>query len=63
MKTVWILLVCLLYSGGAWCGVVPGSADFAAYGKLLEGKRVGVVANQTAVVGDVHTVDFLPKTV
>lgn len=59
MKTVWILLVCLLYSGSAWCGVVPGSADFAAYGKLLEGKRVGVVANQTAVVGDVHTVDFL----
>ena len=39
--------------------VVPGSGNFAQYEKLLSGKKVGIVANHTAVVGKMHTVDFL----
>ena len=36
-----------------------GAERWACYRGLLEGKKVGVVANQTSYVGDRHTVDFL----
>lgn len=57
MKRV-ILILVLLSAGRVW-GIVPGAADFQAYAAALAGKKVGMVANQTSVVGQVHTVDFL----
>ena len=39
--------------------VVPGSGNAGAYRALLAGKKVGLAANHTAVVGEIHTVDFL----
>lgn len=39
--------------------VQPGIADISAYKALWEGKRVGIVANQTSVVNGQHSVDFL----
>lgn len=36
-----------------------GAARFDKYLSLLEGKRVGIVANHTSLVGDVHLVDTL----
>ena len=38
---------------------VYGALDSENYFRLLEGLRVGVVANQTSIVGDTHLVDTL----
>jgi uncharacterized protein YbbC (DUF1343 family) len=40
---------------------IPGSYQIELYKKLLEGKSVAVVANQTSMVGDLHLVDKLLK--
>ena len=53
-----------------WCGIIggaeavsPGIQHFDRYRSLLEDKKVGIVANQTAVLetgdGYKHSVDFL----
>lgn len=62
----WILLSLLMCWGAgenvARVPVSPGIADYSEYYAKIEGKRVGVVANQTAVVPEsdmIHTVDFL----
>lgn len=39
--------------------VVPAAERLSAYLPLLEGKKTGIVANQTARVGNVHLVDTL----
>lgn len=39
--------------------ITPGIGSYDAYASLLKGKRVAVVANQTAVLEDKHSVDFL----
>lgn len=36
-----------------------GAAQTAAYFPALQGKRIGVVVNQTSMIGDVHLVDLL----
>lgn len=41
--------------------IEPGAADLNAYLPQLQGKRVGVFANQTSMVGDLHLVDLLMK--
>lgn len=41
------------------CAVIPGVANWGAYASLLEGKSIGIVANQTSVAGNQHSVDFL----
>ncbi|NLV19115.1 MAG: DUF1343 domain-containing protein [Bacteroidetes bacterium] len=38
---------------------VPGSSRLEAYYHLIEGRRVAVAANQTAIVGELHLVDYL----
>lgn len=40
-------------------GVVPGVANFAVYRSQVEGKKIGIVANHTAVAGNVHSLDYL----
>ena len=59
MRKRWLLSVCLVLLWGMASAVVPGSGNFVQYEKLLSGKKVGIVANHTAVVGEMHTVDFL----
>jgi uncharacterized protein YbbC (DUF1343 family) len=39
--------------------IQPGAANLDQYLPLLKGKRVGLFANQTSMVGDVHLVDLL----
>ncbi|MEY5034129.1 MAG: hypothetical protein RL447_507, partial [Bacteroidota bacterium] len=39
--------------------IVPGAERLNRYLPLLEGKRVGVFANQTSMVGSTHLVDTL----
>src|SRR5215813_9051792 len=41
--------------------IIPGAERLNVYVPLLKGKRVGVFANQTSMVGDVHLVDTLKK--
>ena len=41
--------------------VQPGAADLNEYLPKLQGKKVGVFANQTSMVGDMHLVDLLMK--
>lgn len=62
----WILLALLVgWSAGnniAQNRVSPGIEDYGMYRAKIEGKRVGIVANQTAVVPEsdmMHSVDFL----
>jgi uncharacterized protein YbbC (DUF1343 family) len=38
-----------------------GAAQFAEYFPLLEGKRIGVVVNQTSTVDEMHLIDLLRK--
>jgi len=40
---------------------IPGSYQIELYKKLIEGKSVAVVANQTSMIGDIHLVDKLLK--
>lgn len=58
MKNIFVLS-CLLFFCGCVEAISPGSANFELYETLLAGKKIGIVANQTAVVGNQHTVDFL----
>ncbi|MEG2790291.1 MAG: DUF1343 domain-containing protein [Odoribacter sp.] len=44
---------------GRVAAVSPGLEDFAVYRARIEGKAVGIVANQTSIVGEEHSVDFL----
>lgn len=39
--------------------IIPGAERLDRYLTLLEGKRVGIFANQTSMVGDTHLVDTL----
>ncbi|MEJ7848084.1 MAG: DUF1343 domain-containing protein [Pyrinomonadaceae bacterium] len=39
--------------------IITGAEQFGVYAPYLKGKRVGILANQTAIVGDRHLVDFL----
>lgn len=41
--------------------IQPGAADLNEYLPKLQGKKVGVFANQTSMVGDMHLVDLLMK--
>ncbi len=41
--------------------VVAGAADTAAYFPLLQGRRIAVLANHTALVGEEHLVDLLHR--
>jgi uncharacterized protein YbbC (DUF1343 family) len=41
--------------------IEPGAADLNAYLPRLNGKKVGVFANQTSMVNDMHLVDLLMK--
>ena len=51
------LLCCALVVAG----MNPGVENVKVYGDLLKDKRVGIVANQTSVAGEIHSVDFLRK--
>lgn len=42
--------------------IIPGAERLSTYLPLLKGKRVGIFANQTSVVGKSHLVDTLRKS-
>src|ERR1044071_4993319 len=41
--------------------IVPGACRMSVYVPLLKGKRVGVFANQTSLIGETNLVDTLLK--
>ena len=61
MKTLIITLLMLLFSacGSAKAQVVVGAEQTEVYLPQLEGKRVAVLANHTATIGNQHLVDML----
>jgi uncharacterized protein YbbC (DUF1343 family) len=61
MKTLIITLLMLLFSacGSAKAQVVVGAEQTEQYLPQLKGKRVAVLANHTATVGNKHLVDML----
>ena len=61
MKTLIITILALLFSacGSAKAKVVVGAEQTERYLPQLEGKRVAVLANHTATVGEKHLVDML----
>ncbi|MCS5489683.1 DUF1343 domain-containing protein [Algoriphagus sp. CAU 1643] len=57
-----LLFLTLVQSNSAWSQVLTGSERSDLYLPLLEGKRVGIVANQTSIMPqseNKHVVDFL----
>jgi uncharacterized protein YbbC (DUF1343 family) len=42
--------------------IIPGAERLNVYLPLIKGKRVGIFANQTSMVGNVHLVDTLKKS-
>lgn len=63
------ILVFALIISGSWIyaqdttayatGIEVGAARSSAYLELLKGQRVAIVGNQTSMVGEEHTVDYL----
>lgn len=60
MKKFVFLFLCMSVWGNL-AAVVSGAGNWEAYRHLLAGKKVGLVANQTAVVGNEHTLDFMRR--
>lgn len=64
-KFLFLLLFCsyaLISESQTPPGLIqPGAADLNEYLPKLQGKKVGVFANQTSMVGDMHLVDLLMK--
>ncbi len=54
------MMACVMWlCNNASAQVIPGADQLKKYLPLLEGKRVGVFANQTSMVGKAHLVDTL----
>lgn len=56
------LSVMLLFHLPALAQIVPGAARLDAYLPLIKGKRVGLFANPTSMVGQTHLADTLKKS-
>ena len=56
---VWIILVHSGHAGGMAPAIVPGAESTAVYLPLLANKNVGIVANHSSRIKDIHLVDFL----
>jgi len=60
-KLITLIAIVLLANGcqGGDNKPLPAADQPGMYKKLLEGKKVGIVANQTSMVGDEHLVEYL----
>jgi uncharacterized protein YbbC (DUF1343 family) len=66
-RIIWIVVICFLQFTASECQSVPviqgkiqtGAEQPEQYLPLLRGKKVGLVANNTAIKGDIHLLDFL----
>src|SRR5438045_136905 len=59
-----IMMFCCIqycFSQDATKPVIPGAYRMNVYLPLLKGKRIGVFANQTSVVGNTNLIDTLMK--
>ena len=70
MKVIKVsLLICVFIMTAGWAQkssaqkirIMPGAERLDIYLPLLKGKRVGIFANQTSLVGNTHLVDTLRK--
>lgn len=61
----WALILVACFPAGARSQspdrIIPGAERLDQYLPFLEGKRVGIFANQTSLVGETHLVDTLQK--
>ena len=58
-KYIYILLALLISSLPALAQIEVGAERMDSYLPLLSGKRVGVIANHTTLVGETHLIDTL----
>lgn len=61
MKHLCVLLLFLSSAFIVYSNPIPGAHQWDKYKHLLQNKRVGIVANATSTINDVHLVDFLHK--
>ena len=54
-----ILLATLCFAATSYAKVICGAERTAEWQKLLQGKRVALLANHTAMVGDTHLLDVM----
>lgn len=59
--SIFILFSLICKNGVAQKEIKPGAMQMKQYIPLLKGKKVGVFANQTSMVGHIHLVDTLLK--
>lgn len=57
--SITLVIVSASYRNGKVKTPIPGSAQIELYKKLIEGKPIAIVANQTSMVGKSHLVDTL----
>ena len=65
MKRKIIFIFCLMsivFNGCSQNRIIPGAERMEQYLPLLKGKKIGLFANQTSMVGRMHLVDTLQKS-
>lgn len=66
MKRIFLFFSCCIIVYGVFAQnnitrITPGAERLNVYVPMLKGKRIGVFANQTSIVGNTHLVDTLKK--
>lgn len=59
MRVKFLLSIACLFLTGSVFAVKPGILDYGVYRSGVEGKKIGIVANQTSVADTQNSVDFL----
>ena len=59
MKSIFLVIISMLAIACTPKEIVTGAEQLDAYLPLLKGKKVGIMANQTTIVGNRHLIDVL----
>lgn len=57
-----ILVISIMAQGTSSAKIIPAAERMSVYLPLLKGKKIGIFANQTSMVGNTHIVDTLRKS-
>jgi uncharacterized protein YbbC (DUF1343 family) len=58
-KAILLLVTLICFSATSFSGIITGAERTDYYLPLLKGKKIGLVINQTSIVGSTHLVDTL----
>lgn len=61
-KAILLLVTLICFSSACFSAIITGAERTDYYLPLLKGKKVGLVINQTSIVGSIHLVDTLKSS-